>query len=129
MYTNLTELKEYLKKRYDITNFSDEEIERAMYQAFDKVEMLNIRDSGREKGQEFHFPRANETEIPQEIKKAIFLESYKIFSLDKTAIKDIQNGILSKHIGDMSITYKDTNKTFLSEEAEKLLLKYVRKTW
>lgn len=129
MYTNLTELKEYLKKRYDISTFSDEEMERAMYQAFDKVEMLNIRDSGREKGQEFNFPRMNETEIPQDVKKAIFLESYKILSIDKTAFKDIQNGILSKHIGDMSISYKDTNKTFLSEEAEKLLFKYVRKTW
>ncbi|MDY4011384.1 MAG: DnaT-like ssDNA-binding protein [Fusobacterium gastrosuis] len=131
-YVNLEEAKEFLKNRYDISQISDDELKRALYLALDKIENLNIRDSGKSSKQELIFPRINENEIPFNIKKAQMLESYSIINATDED-NDIQKGILSKSIGDMSIGYDTTNKRamlqFINLESARIMSLYERKTY
>lgn len=131
-YVNLEETKEFLKNRYDISQISDEELKRALYLALDKIENLNIRDSGRSSNQELIFPRINEVEVPLNIKKAQMLEAFSI--ANSTDIdEDIQKGVSSRSISDMSISYDTANKRamlqFINLESARIMLLYQRKTY
>jgi hypothetical protein len=133
-YVSLDEAKNFIKNRYE--EVSEQELSKGLYKALDKIESLMIRDSGKSDKQELIFPRINELKVPDEIKKAQILEAYSIvkdFEDDNTS--DIEKGIASKSIGDMSISYtaNNTNKIgatiFASSQAKSILYKYVRKTY
>ena len=133
-YVSLDEAKNFIKNRYE--EVSEQELSKGLYKALDKIESLMIRDSGKSDKQELIFPRINELKVPDEIKKAQILEAYSIvkdFEEDNTS--DIEKGIASKSIGDMSISYtaNNTNKIgatiFASSQAKSILYKYVRKTY
>lgn len=133
-YVSLDEAKEFLKNRYE--EVSEQELSKGLYKALDKIESLCIRDSGRSDKQELIFPRINELKVPDEIKKAQILEAYLIaLDVDNETISDIEKGIASKSISDMSITYatdganKIGTTIFASSQAKTILYKYVRKTY
>ena len=133
-YVSLDEAKEFIKNRYE--EVSDTELSKGLYKALDKIESLMIRDSGKSDKQELIFPRINELKVPDEIKKAQILEAYSIVKdLDDDNTSDIEKGIASKSIGDMSISYSTNamNKigsiVFANSEAKAILYKYVRKTY
>lgn len=133
-YVSLDEAKEFIKNRYE--EVSDTELSKGLYKALDKIESLMIRDSGRSETQELIFPRINEEKVPDEIKKAQILEAYSITkSVDDDTSDDIEKGIASKSIGDMSISYNNNKNNqigatiFASSQAKTILYKYVRKTY
>lgn len=133
-YVSLDEAKEFIKNRYE--EVSDTELSKGLYKALDKIESLMIRDSGKSDKQELIFPRIDEEKVPDEIKKAQILEAYSIIKdLDDDNTSDIEKGITSKSISDMSITYATdgANKIgtiiFASTQAMAILYKYVRKTY
>ena len=133
-YVSLDEAKEFLKNRYE--EVSEQELSKGLYKALDKIESLSIRDSGRSETQELIFPRINEKEVPSEIKKAQMLEAYSIVKdVDDDNINDIEKGIASKSIGDMSISYNSNASNsigsiiFANAQAKNILYKYVRKTY
>ena len=133
-YVSLDEAKEFIKNRYE--EVSDGELSKGLYKALDKIESLMIRDSGRSETQELIFPRINELKVPDEIKKAQILEAYSIVKdLDDDNISDIEKGIVSKSIGDISISYNNNKNNqigatiFASSQAKAILYKYVRKTY
>lgn len=133
-YVSLEEAKEFIKNRYE--EVSEQELSKGLYKALDKIESLCIRDSGKTDKQELIFPRINELKVPDEIKKAQMLEAYSIVKdLDDDNTSDIEKGIASKSISDMSITYvtDSANKIgttiFASSQAKAILYKYVRKTY
>ena len=119
-YVSLDEAKEFIENRYE--EVSDTE--------------LMIRESGKSDKQELIFPRIDEEKVPDEIKKAQILEAYSIVKdLEDENTGDIEKGIASKSIGDMSISYtaNNTNKigatVFANAQAKNILYKYVRKTY
>lgn len=133
-YVSLDEAKEFIKNRYE--EVSEQELSKGLYKALDKIESLMIRDSGKSDKQELIFPRINEKKVPDEIKKAQILEAYSITkSINDDTSNDIEKGIASKSIGDMSISYTTNamNKIgsiiFTNSEAKNILYKYVRKTY
>nr|DAO52012.1 MAG TPA: Head Tail Connector Protein [Caudoviricetes sp.]DAQ62743.1 MAG TPA: Head Tail Connector Protein [Caudoviricetes sp.] len=133
-YVSLDEAKEFLKNRYE--EVSEQELSKGLYKALDKIESLMIRDSGRSETQELIFPRINEKKVPDEIKKAQMLEAYSIVKdVDDDNINDIEKGIASKSIGDMSISYNSNASNnigsiiFANAQAKNILYKYVRKTY
>ena len=133
-YVSLDEAKEFIKNRYE--EVSEQELSKGLYKALDKIESLMIRDSGKSDKQELIFPRINEKEVPSEIKKAQILEAYSIVKdVDDDNINDIEKGIASKSIGDMSISYNNNRNNqigatiFASSQAKSILYKYVRKTY
>lgn len=133
-YVSLDEAKEFLKNRYE--EVSEQELSKGLYKALDKIESLMIRDSGRSETQELIFPRINELKVPDEIKKAQMLEAYSIVKdIDDDNINDIEKGIASKSIGDMSISYNSNTSNnigsiiFANAQAKNILYKYVRKTY
>ena len=133
-YVSLDEAKEFLKNRYE--EVSEQELSKGLYKALDKIESLSIRDSGRSETQELIFPRSNEKKVPEEIKKAQIIEAYSIVKdLDDDNTSDIEKGIASKSIGDMSISYNSNASNnigsiiFANAQAKNILYKYVRKTY
>lgn len=133
-YVSLDEAKEFLKNRYE--EVSEQELSKGLYKALDKIESLMIRDSGKSDTQELIFPRIGEKEVPSEIKKAQILEAYSIVKdLDDDNTSDIEKGIASKSIGDMSISYNSNASNsigsiiFANAQAKNILYKYVRKTY
>ena len=132
-YVSLDETKSFLKDRYDISAICDETLNRGLHLALDKIESLPIRDGGRSKEQELIFPRIDEVEIPFDIKKAQMLEAYSLATETGTESEDIQKGIASKSIGDMSISYNTTKERellqFKNLESARILFLYVRKTY
>lgn len=133
-YVSLDEAKEFIKNRYE--EVSEQELSKGLYKALDKIESLMIRDNGKSDKQELIFPRINELKVPDEIKKAQILEAYSIVKdLDDDNTSDIEKGIASKSISDMSITYvtdganKIGTTIFASSQAKAILYKYVRKTY
>lgn len=133
-YVSLDEAKEFLKNRYE--EISEQELSKGLYKALDKIESLSIRDSGKSDTQELIFPRINELKVPNEIKKAQMLEAYSIVKdVDDDNINDIEKGIASKSIGDMSISYNSNASNsigsiiFANAQAKNILYKYVRKTY
>ena len=133
-YVSLDEAKEFIENRYE--EVSDTELSKGLYKALDKIESLMIRDSGKSDKQELIFPRIDEEKVPDEIKKAQILEAYSIVKdLDDDNTGDIEKGIASKSISDMSITYatdganKIGTTIFASSQAKTILYKYIRKTY
>lgn len=133
-YVSLDEATEFIKNRYE--EVSEQELSKGLYKALDKIESLMIRDSGKSDKQELIFPRINEKKVPDEIKKAQILEAYSITkSINDDTSNDIEKGIASKSIGDMSISYsinamnKIGSIVFANSEAKAILYKYVRKTY
>ena len=133
-YVSLDEAKEFIKNRYE--EVSEQELSKGLYKALDKIESLMIRDSGKSDKQELIFPRIDEAKVPNEIKKAQILEAYSIVKdLDDDNTSDIEKGIASKSIGDMSISYNNNKNNqigatiFASSQAKSILYKYVRKTY
>ena len=133
-YVSLDEAKEFLKNRYE--EVSEQELSKGLYKALDKIESLIIRDSGKSDTQELIFPRINEKKVPDEIKKAQMLEAYSIVKdVEDDNINDIEKGIASKSIGDMSISYNSNASNnigsiiFANAQAKNILYKYVRKTY
>lgn len=133
-YVSLDEAKEFIKNRYE--EVSEQELSKGLYKALDKIESLMIRDSGKSDKQELIFPRINENKVPDEIKKAQILEAYSIVKdLDDYNTSDIEKGIASKSIGDMSISYNNNKNNqigstiFASSQAKTILYKYIRKTY
>lgn len=133
-YVSLDEAKEFLKNRYE--EVSEQELSKGLYKALDKIESLSIRDSGRSETQELIFPRINEKKVPDEIKKAQIIEAYSIVKdLDDDNTSDIEKGIASKSISDMSISYNSNASNsigsiiFANAQAKNILYKYVRKTY
>lgn len=133
-YVSLDEATEFIKNRYE--EVSEQELSKGLYKALDKIESLMIRDSGKSDKQELIFPRINEKKVPDEIKKAQILEAYSIVKdLDDDNTSDIEKGIASKSIGDMSISYNNNKNNqigatiFASSQAKTILYKYVRKTY
>lgn len=133
-YVSLDEAKEFIKNRYE--EVSEQELSKGLYKALDKIESLMIRDSGKSETQELIFPRINEKKVPDEIKKAQMLEAYSIVKdVDDDNINDIEKGIASKSIGDMSISYNSNASNsigsiiFANAQAKNILYKYVRKTY
>nr|DAJ35224.1 MAG TPA: Head Tail Connector Protein [Caudoviricetes sp.] len=133
-YVSLDEAKEFLKNRYE--EVSEQELSKGLYKALDKIESLMIRDSGKSDTQELIFPRINEKKVPDEIKKAQMLEAYSIVKdVEDDNINDIEKGIASKSIGDMSISYNSNASNnigsiiFANAQAKNILYKYVRKTY
>ena len=133
-YVTLDEAKEFIKNRYE--EVSEQELSKGLYKALDKIESLCIRDSGKSDKQELIFPRIDEEKVPDEIKKAQILEAYSIVKdLEDENTGDIEKGIASKSISDMSITYvtdganKIGTTIFASSQAKAILYKYVRKTY
>ena len=133
-YVSLDEAKEFIKNRYE--EVSEQELSKGLYKALDKIESLMIRDSGKSDKQELIFPRIDEEKVPDEIKKAQILEAYSIVKdLDDDNTSDIEKGIASKSIGDMSISYNNNRNNqigatiFASSQAKSILYKYVRKTY
>ena len=133
-YVTLDEAKEFIKNRYE--EVSEQELSKGLYKALDKIESLMIRDSGKSDKQELIFPRINELKVPDEIKKAQILEAYSITkSINDDTSNDIEKGIASKSIGDMSISYTTNamNKIgsiiFTNSETKNILYKYVRRTY
>lgn len=133
-YVSLDEAKEFLKNRYE--DVSEQELSKGLYKALDKIESLIIRDSGKSDTQELIFPRIGEKEVPSEIKKAQMLEAYSIvLDVDDDNINDIEKGIASKSISDMSISYNSNASNsigsiiFANAQAKNILYKYVRKTY
>lgn len=133
-YVSLDEAKEFLKNRYE--EVSEQELSKGLYKALDKIESLIIRDSGKSDTQELIFPRIGEKEVPSEIKKAQMLEAYSIVKdVDDDNINDIEKGIASKSIGDMSISYNSNASNsigsiiFANTQAKNILYRYVRKTY
>lgn len=133
-YVSLDEAKEFLKNKYE--EVSEQELSKGLYKALDKIESLMIRDSGRSETQELIFPRINEKKVPDEIKKAQMLEAYSIVKdVDDDNINDIEKGIASKSIGDMSISYNSNASNsigsiiFANAQAKNIIYKYVRKTY
>ena len=133
-YVSLDEAKEFLKNRYE--EVSEQELSKGLYKALDKIESLSIRDSGKSDTQELIFPRINELKVPNEIKKAQILEAYSIVKdLDDDNTSNIEKGIASKSISDMSISYNSNASNsigsiiFANAQAKNILYKYVRKTY
>lgn len=133
-YVSLEEAKEFIKNRYD--DVTDDVLSKGLYKALDKIESLIIRDSGKSDTQELIFPRINEKKVPDEIKKAQILEAYSIaLDVDNESTTDIEKGIASKSIGDMSISYNSNASNsigsiiFANAQAKNILYKYVRKTY
>lgn len=133
-YVSLDEATEFIKNRYE--EVSEKELSKGLYKALDKIESLMIRDSGKSDKQELIFPRINELKVPDEIKKAQILEAYSIVKdLDDDNTSDIEKGVASKSIGDMSISYNNNKNNqigatiFASSQAKSILYKYVRKTY
>ena len=115
---------------------SEQELSKGLYKALDKIESLMIRDSGKSDTQELIFPRISEKKVPDEIKKAQIIEAYSIVKdLDDDNTSDIEKGIASKSIGDMSISYNSNASNsigsiiFANAQAKNILYKYVRKTY
>lgn len=129
-YVTLEEAKEWLSERYDIKSLSDEKLTKALYRAFDKIEQIPVRFKGEGKKA---FPRRGEQEVPFLIKMAQMLEAYSIASGKEEEQAQMLNGITSKSIGDMSVSYDKTKKVglanFCNSQAAQTLKRFERKSY
>ncbi len=130
-YVTLEEAKAFLERRVKPLP-SDDVLTRGLWTAFDKIETINVRWSGkREHGK--NFPRLCDQEVFPEIKEAQIQEGFSISQGDDGHVEAIAQGISSKKISDMSITYSETAlknaDSFSSNAASKILRKYRRKTY
>lgn len=133
-YVTLEEATEFIKNRYG--DIEESSLSKGLYLALDKIESLNVRDSGKSDKQELIFPRIEEIKVPDEIKRAQILEAYSIVKdIEEDYVGDIEKGIASRSISDMSVSYsldnvnKIGNVVFANTQAMNILYKYVRKTY
>lgn len=109
-----------------------EELEKALYQAFDKIEAIGARN-GRMQGEK-NFPRLHDSEeVMKLIQRVQILEAYAIMSGGNEDIKRLGKGVVGKTINDMSISYDRSQKigeiTFASVEAARIMKRFSRKTF
>lgn len=129
MYATLDQAKEYLKKRYSKIP-DDKPLSLALQRAFDKIEMVQVRDPGEIQ----NFPRLGEDKVPQKVINANIEEAYTISLMkQKKDIESIKNSnIKSKSDGDMSVTYVIgtlSGVQFTSRYAFDVMKRYKRKTY
>ena len=124
MYINLMEAKEYLMARYSKLP-EDGQLNNALQRAYDKIEEIDIRNSG----ETSNFPRIGEDIIPTKIIQAQVEEAYSMCF--KSEIENNSN-IKSKSNGDMSVTFIETTLSgiqFQSRLAYEIIKKFKRKTY
>lgn len=123
-YVTLEETKEYLELRFENIP-SDVELSRSLQLAFDKIELIDVRGRGETK----NFPRICEEFVPSLIKQAQMLEAYTM-SITKSTGAEKSDNIISKTVGDFSVTYSE-NKVqgveFFNKVALDIMNKYRRK--
>lgn len=128
-YVEFEEAKNFLEVRY--SNINEENLKKALYQAFDKIENVGAREGHKT---EKNFPRKNDKPKTLElIKRAQILEAYAIITGGNEDIKRLGKGITSKSIGDMSVSYDRSKKigdiTFASVEAAKIMKRFSRRSF
>ena len=125
MYINLMEAKEYLMARYSKLP-EDGQLNNALYRAYDKIENIDVRNSG----ETANFPREFEETIPPKIIQAQTEEAYSI----SMARNEVENNSNIKAIsdGDLSTTFVETTLSgvqFKSRIAYDIMKKFKRKTY
>lgn len=128
-YVDDVEALAWITERYPI-DFEEGDFTRGLYQAFDKIENINVRNPGTPN----NFPRCGEDETPKRIEEAQMLEAYTIATnggYDEA--EDNISGVKSRSIGDMSISLNDSVRigdvTFSNAKAGKIIRGFVRKTF
>lgn len=129
-YVTVEEAQTFLTARHG--EIDKEELEKALYQAFDKIEAIGARN-GRMQGEK-NFPRLHDSEeVMKLIQRVQILEAYAIMSGGNEDIKRLGKGIVGKTINDMSISYDRSQKigeiTFASVEAARIMKRFSRKTF
>lgn len=129
-YVTVEEAQAFLTARHG--EIDKEELEKALYQAFDKIEAIGARN-GRMQGEK-NFPRLHDSEeVMKLIQRVQILEAYAIMSGGNEDIKRLGKGIIGKTINDMSISYDRSQKigeiTFASVEAARIMKRFSRKTF
>ncbi|AYV94648.1 head-tail connector protein [Fusobacterium necrophorum] len=129
-YVTVEEAQAFLTARHG--EIDKEELEKALYQAFDKIEAIGARN-GRMQGEK-NFPRLHDSEeVMKLIQRVQILEAYAIMSGGNEDIKRLGKGIVGKTINDMSISYDRSQKigeiTFASVEAARIMKRFSRKTF
>ncbi|MDK4517119.1 hypothetical protein MVQ18_10225 [Fusobacterium necrophorum] len=129
-YVAVEEAQAFLTARYG--EIDKEELEKALYQAFDKIEAIGARN-GRMQGEK-NFPRLHDSEeVMKLIQRVQILEAYAIMSGGNEDIKRLGKGVVGKTINDMSISYDRSQKigeiTFASVEAARIMKRFSRKTF
>lgn len=129
-YVTVEEAQAFLTARHG--DIEKEELEKALYQAFDKIEAIGARN-GRMQGEK-NFPRLHDSEeVMKLIRRVQILEAYAIMSGGNEDIKRLGKGIIGKTINDMSISYDRSQKigeiTFASVEAARIMKRFSRKTF
>ena len=129
-YVTVEEAKAFLTARYGEKN--KEELEKALYQACDKIEVIGARN-GRMQGEK-NFPRLHDSEeVMKLIQRVQMLEAYAMMNGGNEDIKRLGKGISGKSIGDMSVSYDRSQKigeiTFASVEAARIMKRFSRKTF
>ena len=123
-YVDRIEAMEYLTQRYAI-DFTQEQLDKYLYRALDKIESLDIRNSGIV----MKFPRMHEEKVHEIVKQAQMLEAYAIHL---TQDEGINNNVKSKSSLSISITYGDgelQGVEFKSALARDIMRKFVRKSF
>lgn len=129
-YVTVEEAQAFLTARHG--EIDKEELEKALYQAFDKIEAIGARN-GRMQGEK-NFPRLHDSEeVMKLIQRVQILEAYAIMSGGNEDIKRLGKGVVGKTINDMSISYDRSQKigeiTFASVEAARIMKRFSRKTF
>ena len=126
-YVELEEAKKFLEVRY--SNINEENLKRALYQAFDKIENIGAREGYKT---EKNFPRKKDKpRVLELIKRAQILEAYAIMSGGNEDIKRLGKGITSKSISDVSYdrSQKIGDITFASVEAARIMKRFSRRSF
>lgn len=123
-YVTLEEAKAQLKKRVVIDDELLNKLPKALQRAFDKIEILKIRNAGTPN----KFPRKQESEVPERVKLAQILEAYAITVSEE---EDLVQKIKSQSSKNLSITYNEKEKDtlFASKYAFNNIKGYIRKSY
>ncbi len=124
MYCTLQEANEYLLKRYSKLPDGGK-LELALQRAYDKIEEIDVRNSGKTA----NFPRTGETKIPTKIIQAQIEEAY---SMSYKAEIENNSNLKSQSDGDLSESYIETvlqGVKFHSRLAYDIMKKFKRKTY
>ncbi|WP_339980247.1 DnaT-like ssDNA-binding protein [Fusobacterium necrophorum] len=129
-YVTVEEAQAFLTARHG--EIDKEELEKALYQAFDKIEAIGARN-GRMQGEK-NFPRLHDSEeVMKLIQRVQMLEAYAMMNGGNEDIKRLGKGISGKSIGDMSVSYDRSQKigeiTFASVEAARIMKRFSQKTF
>ena len=124
MYCTITEAQEYLMNRYSKLPDS-QKLSNALYRAYDKIEEIDIRNSG----ETANFPRIGEENVPAKIIQAQIEEAYSMCYGNEI---ENNSNIKSKSDGDMSVTFVENTLSgiqFKSRIAYDIMKKYKRKSY